>query len=1230
MKTRVFVIGALFTLLSARAGTCTWINASSGNTPATAYDWSDSANWKDGAVPADGDAVVFPQNGGVYFVRMPDELKLGGMNVAGNARLLGERLVITDLGLNTRATLQGGGVIYADIQMGQPGDVMTTHYLANINLAGRIVADVSEVISAWSDTLHRLDFYATTSDPLRTDDFQLTKSMHPGSGNVGIYAPEGAEACTGTWSQTAGSPYLQRVSATAHPIAVGTLVTGAGIPEGAFVRRRFGNNHIELSAPVTETVAENAVAFAAFTPDVRAHIPLFDRQGTTQTYLKLFKYRAQDGFRFEMDNMRTGPRQLNTHGLTAEEIKSRQPGTEVVHAWGGGGDRWEQLRNCHFEFIGTTIPAADPVCFLDGITSYEARMTVPADAAPATIGMFTNWTATVVKDGPGTLTVGLGEAVNAGAAVVASGTLALTRNAAAGEAVPSFGRIAVAAGATLQLPACGLSAAVFEAASGAVVSGPGELVVSDFRAGTSLGAVQLVNGATLRLVGGTPGAHVPDTPAANVIGHPAFWLDASKPESLVYETENGTNFVTRWNDWREGEPMFCTNIIRRPQLLTGAEMKDKYVRLGMHTESEDYTNTEQLVWSAPLKDIRAVFLVQDPTEGGGEILGRCSWRLDDTYYGSRGGPYYRGGSSPLTRNLISPSYGTPCVTNGTFYLNGQIVNAMKTGYLGGFMQLVEHHVNTNYPAHAPHRELWCDAFGAGYVNNPDGGRGNYVKFSNGGMRIAEYVIYTNSLTYAERVQVAQYLSRKWLGSDIHYEEWDPAARAAASDIAATGAGLDVAAGSTYFVGTVAGDGAFVKLGAGTAHVEELGSGAVRVEAGELVVKSLALDGTGLPENAWLHMDAAKAETLTYDEAGGVKKLARWDDARGTGASLRPLDDAKRGTLVEDALNGLPVIDLGAAGSGAALRCYREDGTPWPHSNNGSEDFIPDLPRMRTAFVVHGSKNGGGTILGAWGNGYPAQGLPHKSTDPAAPVFTQSDDHWSWTYGSLSAAVSNGTATVRMNGARFDPFTMPYSGGYDVFAFRWSTGRKFDSFAAYNQNGSLAGGLEYGEIVVYERALTDAEFDRVEAYLQKKWFNRNTPGFLQAEPASLAVAAGAKLRLEGGALATDGLSGAGTVHGDVALRPEGVLTAEVRADGTIAGPLTVTGAANLSKGGEVELAGAVEKLAVGSYPLVAASPLTLGGVWTCASPRRDLKVSLVKSGDAAVLRVMACGTLLLFR
>ena len=43
--------------------TNTWTNASTGNTPATAYDWSDPDNWSLAAVPADLDAVKFPRAG---------------------------------------------------------------------------------------------------------------------------------------------------------------------------------------------------------------------------------------------------------------------------------------------------------------------------------------------------------------------------------------------------------------------------------------------------------------------------------------------------------------------------------------------------------------------------------------------------------------------------------------------------------------------------------------------------------------------------------------------------------------------------------------------------------------------------------------------------------------------------------------------------------------------------------------------------------------------------------------------------------------------------------------------------------------------------------------------------------------------------------------------------------------------------------------------------------------
>ena len=161
--------------------------------------------------------------------------------------------------------------------------------------------------------------------------------------------------------------------------------------------------------------------------------------------------------------------------------------------------------------------------------------------------------------------------------------------------------------------------------------------------------------------------------------------------------------------------MFCTNIIRRPQYVKKGTSAGTYVRIGQCKDSGSFiTNTEVLVWSEPIYDVRAVFIVQDQTEGGGVLLGRCSWRLPDSYYGTRGGPYYRGDNPRWSSPIIAPSYATPCVKEGRFFLDGEEVVGYSQGYLGAFMQLVEHHVNTDYPAHS--NGVWnlaCDAFGVG-------------------------------------------------------------------------------------------------------------------------------------------------------------------------------------------------------------------------------------------------------------------------------------------------------------------------------------------------------------------------------------------------------------------------------------------------------------------------------------------------------------------------------------
>ena len=169
------------------------------------------------------------------------------------------------------------------------------------------------------------------------------------------------------------------------------------------------------------------------------------------------------------------------------------------------------------------------------------------------------------------------------------------------------------------------------------------------------------------------------------------------------------------------------------------------------------------MWSVPVGGIKAVFLVQDPRDGGGEILGHTARLPHGQYYGTQGGPYYRGSSHNINAPLISPNYATPCVKFGHFYLNGKEVCGYSDHYLGAFSQLVEHHVNTNAYSNGTKYDLWIDAFGMGYWDGSSYGNG-----CNGCMRIHEYIIYTNELTHAERVKVAQYLSQKWLGYDIYY------------------------------------------------------------------------------------------------------------------------------------------------------------------------------------------------------------------------------------------------------------------------------------------------------------------------------------------------------------------------------------------------------------------------------------------------------------------------------
>ena len=1219
--------------------TNTWVATAADTTPATALDWTADANWSLGHAPAAGDNVLFRRNLGTQFIRLPDMVTVGDLRLTENAAyLLGEQVAIASMGDGSWPRVYDGW-LFADLTL-QASAGSLSPWIGNNQICGRLLSPHGFVIPAGNTVHHRLDRYATSPDPLRTDDLQVGAAygFHPGNASFAAYV-EGAEASSSAWAQASGSPYLALADASAATVAVGAAVTGAGIPEGTWVRRRFTEKWIELSQPATETLSSNVLSFAAFHPDARLHVPLFKRQGDSGSELRLHKRQAADGLSLEIDtfNNASGGQHWKL-GVSEGDAAGWRPGTFVLHAVTGGHRRGpsDVLRNCHLLFAGTA--AGDGTIFDENrIMSFEkaaytARLTVTNGVG--TVANFTNFVGTLVKDGAGTLRIGLADAANAGSIVLEGGTLALTARDTAGADGVSFAALTMAAGTTLQVPEAGMRVATATFGDGVTVCGPGTLRVQGVAAG---GRVTCRDGARIVYELGAANAYVHDA-EAQVAGHPAFWVDASKAGSLVCEEEDGVKYVTRWNDWRAGEPMFCTNVVRRPRLVvdeaTGAAKYVKISYVGTHW----YTNTEGLVWSQPIDGIRAVFLVQDPTDGGGEILGRTS-RLGNNRYGSQGGPYYRWNVGDCTANFISPNYAMPCVKFGRFFRNGEEVRGYEKGYLGNFLQLVEHHVNTNETASGAFRELACDAFGTGgYMDGHDQSN------ANGRQRIAECLVYTNSLTHAERVRTALYLSRKWLGKDIVYSDVDAEAFADELPRAENGETVDVAAERTFGVRRVENGEAVEKTGAGRLVVESLAAGAVTVRDGELCVKSLSLANTLVPPDAWVHVDAADAATL--DLAADGTTVAQWHNLTGDGQTYRPLVGGP--TRVANALNGLPVVDCGTMNGAdkAALRLYTAAGEPVAHNNDGTQGFIPGIPNYKSVFIVYGSRGGGNSLLGCYDNGYPYQGLTHCPSEPGLPVFTAivtANNYVAWD-SAQRTAFSNGTHVARLNGVPFDPFATPFSGAFDQITVSGDFPRKSDTLATFGQGTKYVGGLSYGEVLVYSNQLDAATLPKVEAYLRKKWFDADTAGFRRATCAALHVEAGAHVTVgdwaaaRGGAayeagagtLTASGLGGGGTVCGALELAEEGVFTAAIEAG--VLPTLTVEGTLTLPRAATLHVTGDVANLPLGRHVLAACGTLAGdAGGWTVQAPKTPHRSYALRceAGELALV-VSNAGSVLIFR
>ena len=711
------------------------------------------------------------------------------------------------------------------------------------------------------------------------------------------------------------------------------------------------------------------------------------------------------------------------------------------------------------------------------------------------------------------------------------------------------------------------------------IEGPGKVSVTG--ALTQTGTVHVVNGGGFS-VANLGGSLEPKQPL--VAADPAFWVDACALTNAGAEgvvLENGTNFIVRWNDVRGAGYNFATNITHRPRLRLNDINGRPSVAFTRHYNVVP-SLSEALFWDQPMTDIRAVFMVVGTQEGGGILLGSSAAENTQDFYRDA----WLTPTAPLLKSGSSAA-----LQNGLFYLNGRRIYPLTEGY-NGFFQLVE-----AYPA-GPVR---ASAFAAD----------RNVVNGNGCQRICEVILYNRVLSEQEKLNTAEYLMRKWLDRGVPRET----ALSGFETVESAGdSEVSVAAETDYLgINRYTGGGDLVKSGEGTLVLNSLDIAGreLDVREGTLVLKA-GDPAERVPTDAYLHVDASAAHTFSNVVVNGTNFVESWRHADGGAvyANMRNTAPRVRPHILTNALNGLPVVEFGPLLTGTpvnALQCFLE------YEVAGVDVACTNL---RDAFVVIGSAAGGNTILG---------------TKTGSRHFWRGNEYTNSLLHSSYAPLHLRLGETRLNGAPVTPTAVGLSGAYDLVAFSTYPGGGIttDGLAidAYNRTG----GQQLGEVLLFDRALTLRERLDIEAYLMKKWFDVATPGYETTAVGSLAVADGARLEIDG-ELSVDGVSGGGTVEGDLTLNNGAVITATA-AGGALSG-LTVDGTVTVAGGGTVVVEGASDTLTSGLYAVLTCTSLVgddgwLAG-WTLTGAPSRFAAKLVADGGHLYLRLTPKGSLMMMR
>ena len=588
-------------------------------------------------------------------------------------------------------------------------------------------------------------------------------------------------------------------------------------------------------------------------------------------------------------------------------------------------------------------------------------------------------------------------------------------------------------------------------------------------------------------------------PKPDCVANAFLHVDANVLNPAFVSTENGTNFVSRWEDASGGAHYATVDATLVGKWRTEATIAAPFVLKGYqngldvldfgHYQQENITNAQGVAlypaaamnFDTPCKPVGDVFAVigyRDEiktvyadygcSDASPLLSYRETWAFLPGKLGNGTPPLFNYWQKNVAQALLGKVVYNDAVMSGTVVGSNTASAGARPVPEGLF------YLNVS-PAHIS--EVPADT---GYPQEDNTGLNAFARDRSnnfGGQRIGEYIIFEQRLSESDRIAVENYLRVKWF----------PLQQTFRSVSVAAGASFKSASGKEL-------------------RISSLSAGSdISVESGRIVVDALHDSG------AWIHLDAANAATLQTSLENGKTLVARWDDAEGgprhalhceKSNSWRN-EPAGRKPFMTDgvAANNLPVVDFGypqnpnitnefgqGIGYGAAMNfdvsCTKVRETL---------AVVADRADALSVSAAHpGSNNNSASFIGGRISGCVNFFREAFSAGENPPVLsrwhTQTKGIWGYAQGIAVDGIVKTPANAATTGS--GPKVCLPDNALHLLNLRMSSDGGADGLA-HDANYAY-GGVQIAEVMIFEHELDDSRRANMAATLMSKWMGSPAP------------------------------------------------------------------------------------------------------------------------------------------